>query len=143
MVIYMRTYYLFIIKDEFYLSYLHNPLSLYKTLENLYHFTIKDFRFGVSLYHQLCEPHKVDILKHFCEKKNFHKRKNRYLLTKTFEKEKTILEIRPSVLILYTNRNIPTIFNILHYYSSRIFVCDFKNKDYFWLSNQYKKRHKF
>ncbi len=135
----MRIYHLFIIKSEFYSSYVNNPISLYKTLENLYKFSMKDYRFGISLYHQLCELHKIDILENYCVKKNFPKRKNRYLLTQSFEKEKTILEIRPSVLVVYSNRNIPSIFNILHYYSSYIFVCDFKNKDYFWLSNQYKK----
>lgn len=135
----MREYYLFIVKSEFYKAYASNPFSLFKTLENLYGFTFKDAKFGISLYHQLCEPHNVDLLKDYFKAKGYRRKKNRYLLTEPAEAEKTIIDVRPSTLLIRTNRNIPAIFRILHYYNHYIFVCDFKNKDYFWLSSQYKK----
>lgn len=139
----MRTYYLFIIKNEFYKTYLENPISLYKTLENLFNFTLKDYKFGISLYHQLCEMHNIDVLQNYFEKKRYRKYKSSYVLMGKESGETTLIKLRASALIVTTNKNIPQIFKMLHYYNSYIFVCDFKNKDYFWLSNQYKQRRYF
>lgn len=139
----MRTYYLFIIKSEFYHTYLKNPISLYKTLENLYRFSLRDQKFGLTLYHQLCEMHNVSLLKNYFDQKKFRIYKKSYVLIDSEKKEKTLLQVKPSALVVTTNKNIPNIFKLLYYYNQYIFVCDFNNKDFFWLSNQYRKKHSF
>lgn len=136
----MRTYNLFIIKSEFYHTYVSNSFSLYKTLENLNGFKRKDASFGRTLFHQLCELHNVHLLENYFKGKGFPMYKNAYVLINQKKKEKTFLQIKPSRLMVTTNKNVPAIFRILNYYNAYIFVCDFKNKDYFWLSNHYKKQ---
>lgn len=136
----MRTYYLFIIKNEFYNTYLKNPDSLYKTLENLKYCTKQNYSFGLTLYHQLCEMHDIKTLKAYFRSKRFLEKGRLYLVTGPFEEEKTVVELRPSILVIRTNRNIPKIFRILNYYNRYMFVCDFKSNDYFWLANQFHKK---
>lgn len=135
--IYIRTYYLFKIKNEFYDIYNRNPYSLYKTLENLYLFKNKDFNLGISLFTQLCEFHNVDLLEYYFSTKKYPKDKNKYILKNRYET--TTVYIRPSVIKIVTNKNNPNIFKILNYYSPYIFVIDFNSKDYFWLKNTYSK----
>ncbi|MDD3341060.1 MAG: sporulation inhibitor of replication protein SirA [Bacilli bacterium] len=135
----MRTYHLFIIKSEFYQTYLTHSFSLYKTLENLYQIKREDASFGAALFHQLCEYQNEDLLNQYFREKKFPTYRKSYILFNEKRKEKTFLFIKPSRLIVVTNKNVPRIFKILNYYNYYLFVCDFKNKDYFWLSNHYKK----
>lgn len=137
----MRTYQLFIIKSEFYQTYVSNSFSLYKTLENLHSFRMQDASFGKTLFHQLCELHDVRLLEQYFKGKGFPTYHNAYVLINQKRKEKTFLQIKPSRLIVTTNKNVPAIFRVLNYYNAYIFVCDFKNKDYFWLSNHYKRKN--
>lgn len=137
----MRTYYLFWIKSEFYSAYFKKNDSLYKTIENLYREKDIHPSLKISLYGQICELHKVDILSSYLDAISYRKKNKKYLLTLSKTKEKTIIIVRPSVIIIKTNKNIPHIFKALSYYSPYLFVCDFNNQDYFWLSNHYYKKH--
>lgn len=137
----MRTYYLFWIKDEFYHAYFKNPDSLYKTLQNLYGGKVSSLSLAASLYKQICELHKIDILSSYLEGVSYKHRQNSYLLIQSKTNEKTFITVRPSVILLKSNKNVPHIFKIFPYYSSHLFVCDFENNDYFWLTNQYYKKH--
>lgn len=127
----MRTYYLFWIKDEFYYNYFKNPSSLYKTLQNLYEG--KQDSLSLSLYIQICEIHKMDVLTSYLEGICYRYRKNSFLLIHKKSKEKTFVIVRPSVIILKSNKNIPLLFRRLSYYCPHLFVCDFFNHDYFWI----------
>ena len=136
----MRNYYLFIVKTEFYETYLSNSLSLYKTLENLYYFSNKNLRFGLTLYTQLCEMHKIETLEGYFKDKKYPKEKEYYKLFSSNNDEKTYIKVRPSVIEIKTNKNVPNIFKVFHYYNSKIFICDFKRGDYFWLQNHYRRK---
>jgi hypothetical protein len=132
---------LFIIKTEFYDTYLSNSLSLYKTLENLYSFTSNNYKFGLTLYTQLCELHKTGILEEYFKEKGYKKEKGYYKLFSSITNEKTYIKIRASVIEIKTNKNIPNIFKILNYYNSKMFICDFNRGDYFWLQNHYRRKY--
>ena len=129
----MRKYYIFIIRQEFYENYKNNPLSLYKTLENLYRLKINDFGYGISIYNQLCLTFNTEVLNNY-----FLSKFNNYKYNKHFIKsEYVIVEIHRTCIVLLTKHNIPEIMKNLLYYNKSLFVCDFENKDYFWLQNQY------
>lgn len=129
----MRKYYIFIIRKEFYKIYKNNSLVLYKTLENLYNLNLTNFGYGVSIYNQLCLTFNPEVLNnYFLRKFNNYKYNKHFIIS-----EQVIIEIHRSCIVLLTKKNVPNIMKYLLYYNKYLFVCDFDNKDYFWLENQY------
>lgn len=136
----MRIYYLFLIKKDYVRIYRKNGLVLYRTLENLFHLKEYDFSYGLSIYEQLCQTFAVTVLQNYIGGRFVVKPIGKKAMQIHSVIETTILEINPSCVIIKTNRNFPDIFKIFHIYNRHIFVCDFKNGDYFWLSEQIQKR---
>ena len=129
----MRKYYIFIIRNDFYKIYKNNSLVLYKTLENLYKLNSNDFGYGISIYNQLCLTFNTEVLNNY-----FLRKFNNYKYGKHFiTNEKVIIEIHKSCIVILTKYNIPKVIKYLLLYNRYLFVCDFENKDYFWLENQY------
>lgn len=127
----MRKYYLFTIKKEYYEVYKKSPLVLYKTLENLYRLRKEDLNYGLTLYNQICDIIDVDrLINYFAHIKEEYIN-NRYLIR--LDNELTIFEFHYACIICKSKKNFPDVFKILNYYNKYIFVCDFSNKDYFFL----------
>lgn len=134
----MRKYYLFIIKNDFYDIYRNNANILYITLENIYHFSNDDFIYGISIYNQLCQTFNTEIIKnYFINKNNKYIRKigKQFFINDIYARQKTCLQINHSCIVLKTSCNIPYALRIFNLYNKNIFVCDFDNKDYFWLKD--------
>lgn len=128
----MRKYFLFTIKKEYYELYKKNPLVLYKTLENLYRLKKDDLNYGLALYNQICDIIDVNRLKRYFEHIKVDSYKNKYLVK--LNNEYTYFEFHYSCIICKSKRNFPTVFNTLNYYNKYIFICDFNNRDYFFLT---------
>ena len=104
----MRTYYLFIIKKDFWHSYYNNSDILYKTLENLFYMKHGNASYGLSIYHQICDTFNTDIvLNYFQTRKGFvvQKKGKKLLVDNYIDNEKYIIEVRNSCLILLCNKN--------------------------------------
>ena len=137
----MRKYYLFVIKKEFSRVYQENADTLYKTLENLYKINPKNYNYGISLYKQLCLPFNVEVLSNYFTHQPLIKKinnKNKFFYRS--RKEFTIVKINYSCCIVISSLNLASILKLFDYYSKDVFVCDFENKDYFWLSKQFNKK---
>lgn len=133
----MRTFYLFKIKEDVIDIYENKEYELYKTLENLYKLKKENFYYGTSLYIQLCRLFNIDIIdSYFKSSPRYRKNNNKYLF---LGDESFLVEVNPSTIIIKTSVNYPSILKLINYYDKRIFVCDFENKDYFWLSDHYHK----
>lgn len=131
----MRKYYLFIINKEYKEIYINNTNVLYQTLYNLYKLRKDDLRIGFSIYNQICKTfNKKIIIKYLKEKYNLKSKKDKFYLES--KKEELLIKINYSCVIIYTNVNIPKIFKVLYLYNKNIFVVDFKNEDYFWLTRE-------
>lgn len=134
----MRTYYLFMIKPEYYTLYKNDPSVLYQTLYNLYHLEKSNFSYGISLFQSLCQIFSVKLLKNYIQSKYKYdivgKKMNLH-----FPFEKVQVQINYSCVIIKSNVNFPEILKVFYIYDKKIFVCDFENKDYFWLSKQIQK----
>lgn len=128
----MRKYYLFVIRKEIYEIYKHRPESLFQTLKNLYTLDSKDFEYGISLYHQLCEPFDVKRLEDYMQEKYHLEKKGTIFLYKN-----NYLLIKPCRVIIKTNVNLPNIFLDFKCYNRLIFVVDFDFYDYFFLCDDY------
>lgn len=129
----MRKYFIFIIRTDFYKVYKNNSLVLYKTLDNLYNLNLNNFGYGLSIYNQLCLTFNTDILNNYFSRKFKSYKNNKHYIAN----EKTIIEIHKSCIVVLTGYNVPRVLRYLLFYNKYLFVCDFENKDYFWLINQY------
>lgn len=134
----MRKYYLFIIKKEYYNQYKNKSYVLYKILENLYHLKSYDFSYGIQIYQELCLPFSVKLLSNYIYNRIHYRKINSKIIRLESKFETTYLQINPTCTVIETNVNFPQILKIFYIYSKEIFICDFQNKDYFWLSNQVK-----
>lgn len=112
--------------------YKHKPESLFRTLRNLYCLKPEDFEYGISLYHQLCEPFDVKRLEDYMiEKYRLEKRGHIFIY------ENNYMMIKPARIIIKTNVNMPNLFMDFKCYNRLIFVVDFDMLDYFFLCEDY------
>lgn len=135
----MRNFYIFYINKEFKILSKDNPYNLYRTMENIYYLDKQDLSIGTSLFEQVAVPFdKSEVNKFifnnlrdndfYMTSRNSHKMYNKY------KNETFIIETHFAYLSLKTNINKKDVFKNL-YMNPNLFVCDFENKDYFWLEN--------
>ena len=132
----MRVYYLFKINDSFSNLYYSKTYYLYKMLEQISLSSKNDFIISYRLFEQMAVAYnKTDINSKIYRKYafdiNYHKNLNKHVLDDGVEKSR--LTVYNTYIKIKTNKNISSFFRILST-EENIFVCDFNNKDYFWLA---------
>ena len=132
----MRVYYLFKINDSFSKLYYNKTYYLYKMLEQISKSSKNDFIISYRLFEQMAVAfNKTDInsniYKNFIYDESYSKSLNKHVLDDVTEKTK--LTVYNTYIKIKTNKNITAFFKVLNK-EENIFVCDFNNKDYFWLS---------
>lgn len=132
----MRVYYLFKINDSFSKLYYNKTYYLYKMLEQISLSSKNDFIISYRLFEQMAIPYnKADvnssIYRKFCFDENYKKTLNKHVIDDGVEKTK--LTVYNTYIKIKTNKNITAFFKVLSR-EENVFVCDFNNKDYFWLS---------
>lgn len=116
--------------------YKNNPFKMYKIFEEIYN--TKDYD-SVKTYHvfeQVANPFNKIMLNEYIyyeyKFKYGYKRENNIHTLNT--NESTVLRINNYNIKVETDTNYTVFFKYLSNYNSNLFVCDFENKDYFWLS---------
>jgi len=132
----MRTYYIFNINNYFSYIYKKKPYKIYKILEEIYHTNNHDIVLSYKLFEQIAISfNKTKINSYIKDKykyeKNYYNNNNIHILASGNEYSKLV--INNSNIKIKTNINIPTYLKDIYIYCDNIFVCDFINKDYFWL----------
>ena len=124
----MREYNLFVIKDEYFNFYNNKPEYLYEILNKLNNFS-SNMNYGITLYEQLCNKIDIEILKYYLN--------NKYDLSnnKVFYLDNVFIELKYSRIVVRSKYNYPRIMKSFNCYNRNIFVCDFKNNDYFFLNS--------
>lgn len=131
----MRKYYLFIINEEFKKIYEKDIEGLFEILYNLYSLDKNDVGMGISIYNQVCNIFDKKIIINYLKNKyNLKKRKDNLCLYNN--QETVFIKLRYSHIEIYSSNNIPGIFKIFYLYSKNIFIIDFENHDYFWLTKK-------
>ena len=131
----MRVYYLFKINDAFSNLYYNKTFYLYKMLEQISNSSKNDFIISYRLFEQMALPfNKSEINSKLYTKYYYDNKYERYLNKHILNNnsEKTKLTVYNTFIKIKTNNNITSFFNDLNN-EPNVFVCDFKNKDYFWL----------
>ena len=138
MVIIMRTFYIFKIKKEMSILTHDTPYSLYKTIENLYYLDNINLGLSYRLYDSIFDSFNIEevdskVSKTFMDNNYYFKENNKHVIYNKYRPENSTLQINRSHLLLKSDSIKPT---LLRNYSldDNLFVCDFKNKDYFWLN---------
>lgn len=134
----MRTYYLFVINEDVKNIYENNLEVLYNKLKTMKNNDI-NLNYKWALYEQMCLAFNTDVINNYLNKLQIIQVKNNKYLYRV-KTETSLLQLNYSTSVIVTNVNFPHYFNVFYYYNKNIFVCDFKNKDYFWLCNHFNKK---
>lgn len=131
----MRTYYIFKINKYFAYIYKKWPYKMYKIIEELYYTKEYDELLSYRYYKKFAiEFNKLAINEYIYNinksSQNYTRDNNIHFLNNG---KYNILTITSTCLILKTNDIYSVFLNDLNSTLDNIFVCDFKNKDYFWL----------
>lgn len=135
----MRLYYIFNIKSEIIKLYKDKPASLYKILENIYYMHEDDINYGFSIFKQLTNKIKImDLNNELYIKLHkdlvYSKIDNEHIINDLYHDEVSILKIKNSHLKLESNKSISSFFKILLDINNNYFICDFKDKDFFFIT---------
>ena len=134
----MRVFYLFNINDEFKSLTLDNPYTLFKTFNELYNFPRTDILVAYELLTQIISPFNKNKINHqlfnINRNNNFYtKFNNIHIINNYYSDESTELTIKKLYMKIKTTVDTPSFLKEVE--NKNIFVCDFQNKDYFWLEN--------
>lgn len=139
MVIKMRTYYVFDMKEEFVSLYKNNARTLYNILNQIYYMHQEDIHYGFNLFNQIVEridKRKLDqylFLKLHLEMV-YSKRDHIHHINNLYQDEVSTLEVKNTHIRIESDIDVSSFFSVLSEYQLNYFVCDFKNQDYFWLN---------
>ena len=112
----MRVFYIFQIKKDLEKITKENPYMLFNTLETIYYREPDDIRSCYTFLHQIID--KINV----------------HSLHDVYRQENTTITLNKTYIKLETNVIKPRFLEELQK-QKNYFVCDFKEKDYFWLSS--------
>lgn len=138
----MRTYYIFKINKYFAYIYKRWPYKMYKIIEELYYTKEYDMLMSYKYYQKFAlEFNKLAVNEYIYninKKSRFYQRDNNTHVINNEKYNKLI--VNSTCIILKTDDVYSVFLNDLSLYLDNIFICDFKNKDYFWLESLNKDR---
>lgn len=139
----MRTYYIFNVNRYFTYMYRNNPFKMYKIFEEIYYARDYDSVKTYRVFEGIANPFNKIMLSEYIyyeyqNKYGYRREDNNHII---FTRENTSLRINNYNIKIETDKNYTDFFRYLNNYNDSLFVCDFDNKDYFWL-NQLKSLQK-
>ena len=132
----MRTYYIFNVNRYFSYMYKNKPFKMYKMFEEIYYSKSYDSLSTYRNFETVAAPFNKIMLNEYIYfeyklKYGYKRKDNLHYLNTT---EKSILRINNYNIKIETEGNYSEFFNEISNYNNNLFVCDFENMDYFWLS---------
>jgi len=136
----MRLYYVFNVKDDIAKLYKDNPQSLFKVLENIYYMHVDDVMYGFNIFKQITNKIKVMELNNNLYIKLhrdlvYSKTKDEHVINDLYHDEVSILKVKSSHLLIESNKSYSSFFKVLNEFNRNYFICDFKEKDFFFISD--------
>jgi hypothetical protein len=134
----MRTFYIFKIKKEISIIMKETPYNLFKTINDLYYQDSNYLGVSFNVYKDIFDSFNKQyinkkIYNTFKDYKYYSRDGDVHYIYNKYRPENSSLKVFNGHIILKSDTIKPTLLiNYLH--SNNLFVCDFKNKDYFWLN---------
>ncbi len=134
----MRTFYIFNIKREISILTKDNPYNLYRTIESFYYFDNLNSTISFKIYNDIFNSFDKEYIdkrinnlfknnRYYTWNEDIHKIDNKY------RPEHSKLKVYKSHILLKTDV-VNSLFLKNYLMTDNLFVCDFQNKDYFWLN---------
>lgn len=136
----MKEYYIFNLKKEFVRLYSEKPSELFFIFNRIYNMKEIDKEYGYNLFSQVAEFYDKTKLNSFLLSRYQNKIMysfscDEHIINNLFLNEISILKVKSSSIRIETNTTRPIFFKDLKYFSNNLFVCNFKEQDYFFLKN--------
>ena len=137
----MNEFYIFDIKNEFYKLYKDKPSELYFIYNRIYHMKKSDREYGYNLFCQISnfldKKYINDMLKDkYNEKIMYSNNNNEHIINNLFVNEISILTVKNPNIKIESNISKPSFFEDLRSLNLHLFVCDFKNNNYFFITRK-------
>lgn len=138
MVIGMRVFYIFNIKEEFKYLYKDHFFDLFHMLKKIYSLKEEDLLYGKTLFHQLTSSfNKIDLDNLLFIKLHqdmpYSKRGNIHYMNNLYKNEVSRLEIKTAYIRLELESNTSSFLEILGQLNKNLFACDFEHFEYFFI----------
>lgn len=135
----MRTFYIFKIKKEISILAKETPYNLFKTIENLYYFDSSNLGVSFNIYNAIFDLFDKNNLNQrindlFKDYRYYSNDGDVHYIYNKYRPENTSLRVYKSHILLKSDILKPTLL-VNYLMNDNLFVCDFKNKDYFWLDD--------
>lgn len=116
--------------------YKNKPHKMYKIFEEIYRTKDYDKILTYGIFEQIANPFNKIMINEYIYyeykfKYGYRREENRHILNNN---ENSTLIVNNYNIKLRTMNNYSKFFDILGTYNNNLFVCDFENSDYFWLS---------
>ena len=133
----MRTFYIFKINKEMAILTKDTPYNIFKNMEGIRKYKKDNVSFCYNIYDQIITPINLRsfnrrILNSYKDNVYYQKYRNIHSIYNKYKPEETKLTIKNTYLLLETNSIKPSFLKELTF-DRDLFVCDFENKDYFWI----------
>lgn len=133
----MRHFFIFNIQDNIKSLGYYYPFELFSFLETIYYGNNSNILYSENVLKQFLKNINVFeldnlIYDRFSNNYFYTKYRHRHVIRDVFRKETTIMEIHNSYIKVNTNVVMPKLLDAIKK-SHSFFVCDFQNKDYYWL----------
>ena len=114
-----------------------HPNNLYKTNEQNYQLKPEELNFAINIFDQISDTFNKDIInrviyENYKEQDTYTNYLNTHIINDYFTNEQTKLIVNKSYMLLKSTKQIPLFLKEIQF-KDNIFICDFNNKDYFWL----------
>ena len=140
----MKVYYIFKIKNEFLSLYRDTPNVLYQILRKIYYLDKDSVELGYNLFIQLIEN--IDKIKYdknlfikMHQEIPYLKRDDIHIINNLYKNEVSRLRINNFFMKLELDQDFSSFYDLLNQMDSDLFVCNFKNIDYFFLNDYLQK----
>lgn len=137
----MNELYIFNVKEEFYKLYKNKPGELFYIFNRIYNMKKSDKEYGYNLFCQISNFLDKKYINSFLinkykDKIMYSNSHNEHVINNIFLNEITILTVKNSNIKIESNTNKPSFINDLKETKLILFLCDFKNKNYFFLAKK-------
>ena len=137
----MKELYIFNVKEEFYKLYREKPSELFFIFNRIYHMKLSDKEYGYNLFSQISnflDKSKINevIKDKYKDKIMYSNNGNEHIINNLFLNEISIITIKNSNIKIESNVEKPAFLENLRDLKLNLFVCDFKNQDFFFITRK-------
>lgn len=136
----MKEYYVFLIRDEFVKLYSSKSSDLFYIFNRIYYMKEMDKMYGYNLFSQISYFFNIDDVNEFLYNKYKDKimysyTNDEHIINNLFLNEISILKVKPSNIRIQTNTSSSSFLEDLKNYNKNLFVCNFKEQEFFFISD--------